>query len=221
MRTLSRGHPGRDKKRFQAPVAQLDRASGYEPGGRGFESSPVRHIKKGDPPGPLFYLPIGECSTPRFDQHRNAAHRTHVATRSAPRRGEGEARVTSRLTGGEALLREGRATRRARPAGRVILPGVGSSAGAGNDCGGHETPTEFAAPALLPHWRSWSLLRFPRLEPLPRVQHVALRFRFRATYSNFGVHPVAQTRKRGRKAPPNPYRFARHFYSAFSICVCR
>ena len=25
-----------------APVAQLDRASGYEPEGRGFESSPVR-----------------------------------------------------------------------------------------------------------------------------------------------------------------------------------
>ena len=31
-----------------APVAQLDRVPGFEPGGRGFESLRARHIKLGD-----------------------------------------------------------------------------------------------------------------------------------------------------------------------------
>ena len=32
---------------MSAPVAQLDRVLDYESRGRGFESSPVRHIKQG------------------------------------------------------------------------------------------------------------------------------------------------------------------------------
>ena len=36
-----------------APVAQLDRVPGYEPGGRRFESFRARHIKKGSSAEPF------------------------------------------------------------------------------------------------------------------------------------------------------------------------
>ena len=34
------------REKINAPVAQLDRVSDYESGGRGFESSPARQIKR-------------------------------------------------------------------------------------------------------------------------------------------------------------------------------
>ena len=43
---------------WSAPVAQLDRVLDYESGGRGFESSPVRHINQrlsGNRAGPFVF----------------------------------------------------------------------------------------------------------------------------------------------------------------------
>ena len=51
----SGAHP-EDTARF-APVAQLDRAPGYEPGGRGFESLPVHHKIKHLPAQSLVCVP--------------------------------------------------------------------------------------------------------------------------------------------------------------------
>ncbi len=38
-------HPSLINQQESAPVAQLDRVPGYEPGGRGFESYPAHHDK--------------------------------------------------------------------------------------------------------------------------------------------------------------------------------
>ena len=71
----------------------MDRASGYEPGGRGFESSPVRHINEKGPArksGALFiYMAIpGKYleNPPGFDKPANGRRRTSPP--ATPRRGE-------------------------------------------------------------------------------------------------------------------------------------
>ena len=68
-----------------APVAQLDRVPGYEPGGRRFESFRARHAaQKGSPPGGPFFVAItrgvrtSDIRLTRFDQHRRCAGRPQV-----------------------------------------------------------------------------------------------------------------------------------------------
>ena len=58
--------PQKDK----APVAQLDRVPGYEPGGREFESLRARQMTKGPHRGPFFIWRVPDddedcCSTKR------------------------------------------------------------------------------------------------------------------------------------------------------------
>jgi hypothetical protein len=53
-----------------APVAQLDRVPGYEPGGREFESLRARQTRKAPPAGAFFVLCVPDededcCSTKR------------------------------------------------------------------------------------------------------------------------------------------------------------
>ena len=51
--------------RFQAPVAQLDRVSGYEPEGRRFESFRARQKSERPSIAVAFFLPQSRCSMRR------------------------------------------------------------------------------------------------------------------------------------------------------------
>ncbi len=57
-----------------ALVAQLDRAFGYEPKGRGFESRRARHTNKGYPMG-ILYLYLCAQITPNITIHKNSLYK--------------------------------------------------------------------------------------------------------------------------------------------------
>ena len=89
MRSLSGRHA---LETIKALVAQLDRASGYEPEGRGFESSPVRHTNKKGPAqmsGALFVCMAytGELfrEPPGFDKPAKSRRRTSPQSGDAPK----------------------------------------------------------------------------------------------------------------------------------------
>ncbi len=91
---------------FFAPVAQLDRVPGYEPGGRRFESFRARQIKR-VPNGTLFYLTVciwniepptadyNQCSTNspgvNLDSRACEAGREAARCRDAPSNPSGHA----------------------------------------------------------------------------------------------------------------------------------
>ena len=79
-----------------APVAQLDRVPGYEPGGREFESLRARQMTKGPHRGPFFI-----CGVLDTDEDSSSIKRASVLdARSAPRRGEDRPRRSESISPG-------------------------------------------------------------------------------------------------------------------------
>ena len=81
-----------------APVAQLDRVPGYEPGGREFESLRARQCKEKGPlsQGPFFFassklvtFELTRRSRAEFDEAREARRRTSLRSGDGPERSEG------------------------------------------------------------------------------------------------------------------------------------